>query len=132
MNIYAESNFVLELALEQEDCEHCQYFIDVALRGDVNLVLPAYALLEPVETLTRRVREWEQVARNVDTELKQLRRNPALQADADALAGLALKGVKLATDRHDKVRADLLRCARIIPIDGPVLMEAERFSAREN
>jgi hypothetical protein len=127
VRVYAESNFVLELALEQEDCPHCEHLLTLATAGRIDLVLPAYALLEPAETLTRRLREWEQLARNVDTELKQLRRNPALQSAADALTGLALKGVKLATDRHDKVRSDLLRAARIIAVDKPVLVEAERL-----
>lgn len=47
MIIYAESNFVLELAFRQEDCDSCEDILKLAEAGKIELLLPAYCLGEP-------------------------------------------------------------------------------------
>jgi hypothetical protein len=42
MNIYVETNFVLELALEQEECDTCAEIIRLASAGQLRLVVPAF------------------------------------------------------------------------------------------
>jgi hypothetical protein len=44
MNVYVESNFVLEEALEQEQCESCKELIRMASIGAIRLVIPADGL----------------------------------------------------------------------------------------
>jgi hypothetical protein len=129
VNVYVESNFVLELALDQEDRDSCERLLEHARRGVIQLVIPGCALLEPNETLTRRVRDWERLAREVESEFTQLRRNAVLQAEVDALAELTVRAVKLATDRHEEVRAQILTHARVLSIDSATLLEAERVRA---
>jgi hypothetical protein len=41
MNVYVESNFVLEHALEQEQSESCQRLVSLATEGSIHLVIPA-------------------------------------------------------------------------------------------
>lgn len=53
MDVYVETNFVLELALLQEQQESCQKLLDLAEAGRINLILPAFSLTEPYETLIR-------------------------------------------------------------------------------
>ena len=54
MNIYIESNFVLELALVQEQEASCENLLQVCEAGRAKLIIPAYSLVEPYETLVRR------------------------------------------------------------------------------
>ena len=56
MNVYVESNFVLELALLQEQHASCEALLRLCEEGGIQLVIPAYSLAEPYETLTRRHR----------------------------------------------------------------------------
>ena len=53
MDIYVESNFVLELALLQEHHESCEKIIQLCEASKVKLILPAYTLVEPYETIMR-------------------------------------------------------------------------------
>ena len=57
MNVYVESNFVLEQALEQEQCESCKELIGIASSGSIRLVVPAFSLAEPHIALMRRGNE---------------------------------------------------------------------------
>ncbi len=56
MNIYAETNFVLELTFEQEQCSYCQQILSLCEAGQAKLIMPAYSLAEPHEKLTRQSR----------------------------------------------------------------------------
>jgi hypothetical protein len=42
MTVYAESNFVLEYALEQEQCESCEEIVRIAEARLIEFVLPAF------------------------------------------------------------------------------------------
>jgi hypothetical protein len=53
VNVYVESNFVLELALLQEQHAACEAIVQLCEAGDLRLVLPAYSFMEPFETLRR-------------------------------------------------------------------------------
>jgi hypothetical protein len=51
MNVYVESNFVLEHALEQEECDSCSEIIQLASRRQVTLLIPAFSLAEPHQAI---------------------------------------------------------------------------------
>ena len=57
MIVYVESNFVLELALLQEEHDSCDAIIMLAETRDIELVVPAFSLAEPYEALVRRSRQ---------------------------------------------------------------------------
>ena len=59
MNVYVESNFVLELALLQEQSASGEAILRLGEEHRVHLVVPAYALVEPYETLARRHKQRE-------------------------------------------------------------------------
>jgi predicted nucleic acid-binding protein len=46
MNVYVESNFVLELTLSQEQHESCEKILELCLTGPHSLVLPAFCIPE--------------------------------------------------------------------------------------
>jgi hypothetical protein len=47
MIVYIESNFVLEQALEQEQCESCEALIRIAGDRAIRILIPAFSLAEP-------------------------------------------------------------------------------------
>lgn len=129
MRVYVETNFVLELALDQEDRAHCEALLELASSRTISLRVPAYALLEPHETLTRRLREWESLGREVQTQFGQLRRNPQLVSEVDALRGLTVRAVDLARTGHEAARTRVLEVAEVLPVDATTLRMAESVRA---
>lgn len=129
MKVYAESNFVLELVLDQEQRVACERLIELAEARRVELVLPSYALLEPHDTLVRKTSEWKRLGNDVHRELVQLRRSNELAGDAAAVTDLMTKAVRVSHTKHDEVRAKLLTLATLLPIDAATLREADRLRA---
>ena len=74
MIVYVESNFVLELALLQPEHAECTELLERGRTGATRLVIPAYALIEPYETVTRRHKARTQLHSQLKTELGQLLR----------------------------------------------------------
>jgi predicted nucleic acid-binding protein len=85
--VLAESNFVLELALQQEQFEHAQKILELAEEKHLQLFVPACSLLEPYQTLVRRQRERKEFSRRLQGEIKLLERS-------------ALHGGMAATSQH--------------------------------
>jgi hypothetical protein len=56
MDVYVESNFVLEVALLQEQHESCEKIIELSEAAKAHLIVPAYSLVEPYETIARYAR----------------------------------------------------------------------------
>jgi hypothetical protein len=74
VNVFVESNFVIEVALEQREAPSCEALLQLAEEGTIRLLLPAYSLIEPHETLTRRHLDREALRSGVSKELAQLAR----------------------------------------------------------
>ena len=47
MRVYVESNFILELVLEQEQRHACEEILTLAAGRTIELALPAFALIDP-------------------------------------------------------------------------------------
>ena len=75
MIVYAESNFVLELALGREEAEAAEWILRRTEEGVCRLALPALALYEPFSTITARDRAQAQLARSLNEQLSELRRS---------------------------------------------------------
>ncbi|HEX8451174.1 MAG TPA: hypothetical protein VF647_03700 [Longimicrobium sp.] len=56
MIVYAESNFLLELAYLQEEHESCEEILALAESGRIRLLLPAFAVVEARMSVLRQAR----------------------------------------------------------------------------
>lgn len=124
MIAYAETNFVLELVLEQEESEACEEILSLARAGTVALALPAYSLIEPVETLRRRHGRRIALARESAEQLKLLRRSTRFSKeilDVDRIGRVFERSTAYESSRLDHIRATLTESARILPLDAGVL-----------
>ena len=88
MRVYVESNFVLKLALAQEQAASCEGILAYRVSGGAELVVPAYAMAEPFEALTRRGRERERLKGDLDRKLTQLARSDRFAERAPRLRDL--------------------------------------------
>ena len=74
MNVYVESNFVLELGLLQHESRSCREILRLCEEGLIRLILPSYSLIEPYETVARKQKQRLRIKRNLDAELTQIAR----------------------------------------------------------
>lgn len=129
MNVYAETNFVLEIALRQEQCNNCEAIVALCKEQRINLVIPAYSLAEPYETLIRRHKERKKLKNNLDTELNQLARTDSYASDItkiQILTNLLIKSTEDEMNRLEDTRKYLINVAETIPLNSKIL----KFSAK--
>lgn len=77
MIVVVESNFVLELTFRQDEVQPCERLLALAHDGQIKLTIPACSLFEPYETLVRRRKQRDDVARRFSQELADLARTEA-------------------------------------------------------
>ncbi|MBC8085193.1 MAG: hypothetical protein H7Z21_18510 [Hymenobacter sp.] len=137
MNIFVESNFLLELALEQHEFHHCTLLLAAAAQGQHQLYIPVYSLTEVFQTLgNRRIRR-EETERYLQEEIKQhLREAGALVADMDTLERL-LRDLLLArtagqTNKLFELTERIARVATLIPLSEQVLQAAPLAQVQYN
>src|ERR1700677_5156437 len=127
MNVYAESNFVMEEALEQEQCDSCRELIRLDSTGAIRFVIPAFSLAEPHIALMRRGSERSRLVAELQKHLSELGRSKTyrespvnfgeLVAVLIASAGQERAGLQRATD-------GVLQTAEIIPLNSDVFHSA--------
>lgn len=130
MNIYVESNFVLELALLQEQHASCEEILCLSEAGRVQLIIPAYSIAEPYETLKRRHNQRKQMKAELDVQLKQLARTITYAQRLSGFKDLTILLIDSAEEeakRLEEVRTRLLKAAEIIPLDSLTLTAATQY-----
>lgn len=131
MRVYVESNFVLELVLEQEQHEACEEILTLAASRDIELALPAFALIEPYESMVRDEREGSQLAQRLRESAVQLARTASMAGDVPRLhdAGdLLVRGAQEAWTRFHDLRTRLLDIAHLLAIDAATIREASQLT----
>lgn len=133
MNIYVETNFVLELALMQEQYKSCENIISDCQEGKINLVIPAYCLVEPYETLIRRSKIRQELKENVKYQLEQLARSEPYKEKVDAikddLTNLLAGSNDEDNERLREVISMILSLTEVVPLDPSVLTAAIEFES---
>lgn len=68
-SVFVETNFLLELAFEQEQARACEGLLDLAERGAITLHLPVVCLLEAHKSLRDRYREWRRMRDQIKNDI---------------------------------------------------------------
>jgi len=132
MRVYVESNFVLEQALQQEQCEACDRILQFAVSRRISLLVPAFSLAEPHQALTLKEKARNRLSNELRTHIRELGRSRAYQAvpeDFTALASILVESAERERDGLHRVISDLLNVAEIIPLDSAVLVHARELQA---
>lgn len=133
MNVFVETNFVLEVALEQEEAPVCERILEHARNGSIRLLIPAYSLVEPHETLTRRRLDREALRVRVESELTQIARSSYFAGRVAAsrdLVRLLIESAEFETDRIERAKDRISAVAEVLPLDDQVLqgaVQAKKF-----
>lgn len=127
MIVYVESNFVLELALEQEQHESCRTLLRLCKTGRIRIVIPAFSMAEPHTTLYRRGADRRQTKAALDRELGQLARTASYSERLKEFGGLIdllVDSADVERDRLYDVLDRVLILSEIIPLDSSILRAA--------
>ena len=130
MIVLAESNFVLELALQQEQSEEAQRVVDLAEARRLELIIPACCFAEPCQTLIRRRRERSALSRRLQSELQQLSRSKSFVGRSYASRDLP-QMLAAGDDAESKGLQDtidgLIRFCTVHPLTSQVIHDAQRM-----
>jgi predicted nucleic acid-binding protein len=129
--VYVESNFVLELALLQEQHEACDKILRICEAGGQNLVMPAYSMMEPLDTIRRHQVARRRTKNALEEEFRQLARTATYREhlrDVKVVTALLVESSEQDLQRLASVRSRLLACAELIPLDTSILTRAEEYS----
>jgi hypothetical protein len=119
VNVFVETNFVIELALEQQEATSCESLLQLARDRAITLLLPAYSFVEPHETLKRRHLDRETLRSRVSTELTQLARSTPLAervAASQEIVKLLVDSMEYETRRIEQVKQRIWTVAEILPL----------------
>lgn len=133
MRIYVETNFVLELALEQTEHAACRRILELADQKTVELALPVFSIYEAHRALLGKKIGIRRVANALSTELEgQLNRTEdflSLDRSTAELVGALTKSLERAESRLTELSAQLLRAADILML-GALQLQLEKRSTQ--
>lgn len=135
MNIYVETNFVLELTFVQEQSDSCKEILELCESGMTNLILPAYSLVEPHEKLIRQAHDRQILKQSLDKELRQLKRTISYEERIGSIADitdLIAQSNNEEYSRFNDYRDRILNISEIIALDNFILRQASLFEDRYN
>ena len=130
MNIYVETNFVLEIALLQEECENCELILSLCEENRARLIVPSYSLIEPYEALKRRQKERKEAGIKLDEELQKIARTTTHKeklSGFNEVIELLAESAEEDSSNLDKICLRLLQIANTIPLDTKVLKMANWY-----
>jgi hypothetical protein len=127
MIVAVESNFVIELALKQEEGAAAQAILDMAKHGEIRLVVPACALFEPYGTLVRRRSKRDVLLKELRLEIDGLSRSAEFSRlpgrSAVVLRALASSG-NIEVSNLDSTIERIAEVATVIPLTREIVKAA--------
>ena len=116
MNVYAETNFLLEIAFLQEEYESCEEILRHAEDGIIDLFIPAFSIGESYDAWVRRDRRRVELQARLERELNEIARS-APYGDIRAESG-EFASVLGRSAREDKARLDdaLVRALEVVEV----------------
>jgi predicted nucleic acid-binding protein len=133
MIVVVESNFILELALEQEEAAEAEFMVALAACKLIRLVIPGCALFEPFETLVRRRKARRQLVEKLRSEVKQLARSgafPHITARSEPLARSLEESVEVEASLLDAAIRRLVGIATVIPLSDQIVSASLEVRSR--
>lgn len=124
MRIYIETNFVLELVLQQEHHDSCERIIQLCEQGLAQLIIPAYSLAEPHEKLNRQAKSRKELQRNLKTEIDQLLRTASYATRIKSLQdidSLIIQSNEEERERYNIYRERIINIASVVDLNKQII-----------
>ncbi len=130
MIVYVESNFVLEMALLQDEHPSCDSIIGLAESSSIELAIPAFSLTEPYEVWRRHRLRRAELHQQLAREMREMGRTEPYSETVENLRDLA--SILIRSGDDDKRRLDftlgrILDSAAVIPLQAETLRAAIGF-----
>lgn len=128
--LFIETNFLLEIAFDQRQADSCRRLLDAADAGEVQLVIPAFCLAEPLEPLGRRLKTRRRIQEELRGVLAELRRSTEYREripEADAALTLLVEAGHSDRQRLEDVVPHVAGAALIVPLDSSAVAEGFRL-----
>lgn len=135
MNVYVETNFVLELVFQQEQSASCEDILELCEAQRIHLLIPAYCLAEPHEKLRRQNNSRQELQRTLNAELRQLARTSTYadrMRSIQEVSTLLIQSTEDERQRLNKYRKQILASATVIPLTADILDDAARYEVDYN
>ena len=134
MNVYAETNFLLEVAYLQERCDSCNAILDLARHGSVSLIIPAFSIAEARNTWDSKLSERNVLLRDqLQPLIRQLSRSLQFRSlpetSRDLMAAIVSSGND-ARARLEEVITVVSQHGTIEHLTGSVLSAATELEPR--
>jgi predicted nucleic acid-binding protein len=125
--VYAETNFLLELAYLQERCESCGEILALCQASRISLIVPAFSISEARRVWDTRLSERNVFEQRLIRLIRELARSQPFktvpESSKDLLAALTASGED-ARDRLEQVISTIARFGSIQPLAGQDLAGA--------
>jgi predicted nucleic acid-binding protein len=124
MNVYVESNFVLEQAFEQEQCESCEQLIRLASNGAIRLIVPAFSLAEAHMAMMRKTNERNKMIAELQRHLSEIGRSKhhrEAPENIGDLTGVLIKSAERERAGLERAVSRMLEAAYVIPLGAEIL-----------
>lgn len=125
MIAYVESNFVLEIALGQDQAAEAEAILRLAESGAIELAFPSIAVTEPFSTITYRHLQRRRLGKELTDQIKHLRRSAPHGATVLALQPM-LPLLEAVGDREARLVASVV--ARMLALGQAIPVDAAGFS----
>jgi predicted nucleic acid-binding protein len=132
VNVYVETNFILELTFEQEQCSSCEQVLLLCETEKARLIIPAYSLAEPHEKLNCQARLRRELQQSLDAELRQLSRSGSYKnriISFQSIGSLITQSNEEEQSRFSSYRQRLLDTGEVIALTTDVLLQAASYEA---
>jgi predicted nucleic acid-binding protein len=133
LTLYVESNFVLEIALGQEEAASAEKLLAAAEADAIQIGIPSFALSEPFSRVTRGIRDRGKLKDQLNSLVRQLSRSSPHSVEIEALPNvpdLIARIDQREVDRLVSTIQRLLTTAKIIELDVGAFQTAIAFQER--
>lgn len=127
MIVYVETNFLLEVAFQQEEHLPCSALLAELAGGTLDIRIPAFAIAEARLARRRRAAERTELLHRVQRELRELSRAAEwseLRAQSGALLGALTASGEAARGRLEAAIEAIVRGGRVLPLDAEIIARA--------
>ena len=130
MVVYVESNFVLEIALEQEQSSAARSILALAESGQIELAYPSFVLSEPFENISRARRERNDLQVSLLKSFNYLQRSETykeIMLDFEPMVNVLKGAYRRQIDLLHTAFDQLISVGRCISIDISIFREASTY-----
>ena len=126
---------MLELVLKQEQFESCEQILSLCKTKKPLMVIPAYSLAEPRETLIRLEKNRKELQRKLKSEIAQIIRNISYEKrihELHKITNLLSDSIDEDIQRLTTYRERLIKIAETIPLTHTVLRDSSMYVSLYN